>query len=645
MAYLLAKALPFGGAFAILAAVKAYCLLLLMCLLPGLLLAQPPRATDYYLFPIQPGQRGYLSGSMGEMRSTHFHGGIDIKTGGRIGLPVHAAAEGYVWRIRVSSYGYGKALYIKHPNGQFTVYGHLERFAPEIARYVLEQQYAQERFAVDLKLEPGQFPVRRGEVVAYSGNTGSSGGPHLHFEIRNEDEVPLNPLDFGFEEVKDRTRPFVQRLRVVPLEPDSRVEGRFAAQSQTATQRSPGQYRANTTAGQGWVGLQVRAFDRMDGTSNWYGIQKMVLYVNNQEHFRYQMDSISYLLREYIHVARDYAVRKRFRADYYNLYLKDGNQLPAYITGPERGRIYLAPGQSYAIRVELLDSFGNRSVLTTQLKGSQAPPTTQQPDWDAHYQVVDNTLQFYSQADTAVLHQRYATDSLRPSYAMGRYYTYLHDLRCGLPDSVTTERPAQPLAFVGAIPSGVGYKRFTPRLNLAFGQHALFDTLYLRLEHLGPQTFRLHHELVPLYEAITLTYYPDSLPADKSRLCVWRKQGRNLSYIGGEWVEGGKAIRFRTREFGTFTLAEDRTPPRLTVVQQNSGRFACRIFDESSGPDSGIRSFRATLDGQFLLMNYDHKRRYLWSERLDKSQPLQGLLELTITDRAGNVRTYRSQQR
>ncbi len=181
----------------------------------------------YYLFPIRPGHQNFLAGNMSEIRTNHFHSGLDIKTEGRQGLPVYAAADGYVQRIKVSSFGYGNVLYLKHSNGQITVYAHLKDFAPEIAQYMWQKMAEAKQNSLEVNLDPGILKVEKGDIIAYSGNTGSSGGPHLHFEIRDSLERALDPLKFGFSEIKDSTPPIIADVALTPLEYNSRMNGKF----------------------------------------------------------------------------------------------------------------------------------------------------------------------------------------------------------------------------------------------------------------------------------------------------------------------------------------------------------------------------------------------------------------------------------
>ncbi|NOR86316.1 MAG: peptidoglycan DD-metalloendopeptidase family protein, partial [Bacteroidales bacterium] len=185
---------------------------------------EPKYPTDYFRSPIEG--RIYLSGTFGELRSNHFHAGIDIKTAGSVGKNIYAAADGWISRIKISPWGYGNAVYMEHPNGYTTVYGHLKELKGDVTEYIKQQQYKKQSFAVDLYLKANQFPVTKGDIIALSGNSGGSGGPHLHFEIRETaNQEPINPLLFGIE-VKDYITPTIQSIRIFPAEEGALVQGK-----------------------------------------------------------------------------------------------------------------------------------------------------------------------------------------------------------------------------------------------------------------------------------------------------------------------------------------------------------------------------------------------------------------------------------
>ena len=179
------------------------------------LISQEIYPTDYFRKPLDI--ELIPSGTFGELRSNHFHAGIDFKTKQRQGLKVYTAAEGYISRIKISHFGYGKALYITHPNGYVSVYAHLKKFSDKIEKFIKNCQYQKESYEIEEFLSPNELIIEKDEVVAYSGNTGSSGGPHLHFEIRDNEERPINPMLFGIN-IKDTRRPLVQALYAYPLD-------------------------------------------------------------------------------------------------------------------------------------------------------------------------------------------------------------------------------------------------------------------------------------------------------------------------------------------------------------------------------------------------------------------------------------------
>ncbi len=216
--------------------------------------------------PVEPS----LSGNYGELRPNHFHAGLDLKTAGREGLDVMAAGEGHVSRIKISPYGYGKALYIDHPNGTTTVYGHLQRYSPEITAYIKEYQVKQKSFEIDIYPGEEDLPVTAGQVVAISGNTGGSGGPHLHFEVRETaSEVPRNPIVMGFP-ISDTKPPVIDAIGIAPIGLGSRVRN----SEKTAHARVSGSTLATTMPieVEGTFGIEVNGYDSQSGSYNHNGI-------------------------------------------------------------------------------------------------------------------------------------------------------------------------------------------------------------------------------------------------------------------------------------------------------------------------------------------------------------------------------------
>ena len=181
----------------------------------------------YFQSPVKPGARNYLAGNFSELRPNHFHTGLDYKFGGVEGEPIYAVADGWVHKIKISSFGYGNVIYLKHPSGHITLYGHLRNFNPALHAWMKKKMYEAKLNELEINLKKGELPVKKGELIANGGNTGSSGGPHLHFEIRDSLDRAMDPLLAGYSEILDRTPPTPQKIAIVPLELDSRVNGKF----------------------------------------------------------------------------------------------------------------------------------------------------------------------------------------------------------------------------------------------------------------------------------------------------------------------------------------------------------------------------------------------------------------------------------
>lgn len=342
------------------------CILLFMAMFAAVLgvsAQEKPQFSVMFDFPI------YLSGNFGELRSNHFHSGLDFKTQGVVGKPIKCVADGYICRAKVETGGYGQAVYVMHDNGYMTVYGHLDRFTGAISKRIRDYQYANETFSVDLNFTPDQYRVKTGDIIAYAGNTGYSFGPHLHFEVRDSSGNEYHdPMQFFKKRVKDRKPPKALALSVYPKEKRGVVKGADAPFYMDAD----GDRFNDTVEVWGKVGIGVKAFDYMDGTNNKYGVRTIRLYVDGRKVFESVLDKFNYAENRLINSWVDYPRLVRNGDRFQKLFLDDNMPLEALSCGDDRGWLTVDEERCYDVKVHLEDYHGNRSVYGCVLRGKSS---------------------------------------------------------------------------------------------------------------------------------------------------------------------------------------------------------------------------------------------------------------------------------
>ncbi|QKG57104.1 M23 family metallopeptidase [Hymenobacter sp. BRD128] len=618
-------------------------------------------APGYFLFPIAPGQPGFLAASMGELRPNHFHGGLDIKTGGGVNKPVYAAADGYISRLKQSAFGYGNVLYITHPNGLTTVYGHLNKFEGAVAAELLHRQYEKQTYELELFFQPGQFPVKRGEQVALSGNTGGSAGPHVHWEVRDAQDRQLNPLQWGgFAEIQDHTGPTLQALAVEPLAITARVRGRFErAVLVPRLQPLPGANTVwpDTVRCFGQVGLLLQGFDRFDNAWNKNGIQRVTVRVNGQPHYQHIIDAVPFPNgTRQVNNFVDYAYAHTSGRTLQKLWVEDGDDLPFYTpAGLGQGKLDVQDGQVYRIDFELADSYNNKATAHLVLRGEKPTDYAKLPGAAAPgrskltYDITRNLLRataLNAPTDTAgqpqylLLRRGGRQLALRPSYSVGAATTYLYDLRAGLPDSLLLGSLHQAFDRQVMIAPGQETNYATPYVNVAFGSQTLFSNLYLSTVHradaspLAPESWTVGTALVPLYLPLRLTLKPASPPADHARTAIYSVSANGgRAYVGGTWNEAGTQISANLKQFGQFRLYTDTKAPSAQLVGRAGGQLTFRVGDDMSG----LATYKLLVGGRFRLLRYEYKNATLFTVAGDTLGPkLRGPAELHLADQAGN---------
>ncbi|MBV8254276.1 MAG: M23 family metallopeptidase [Chitinophaga sp.] len=553
----------------------------IFCLLPTLLNAQTPGVEKNY-------PQGYfrnplnipieLAGNFGELRPNHFHSGMDIKTQQKENLPVHAAADGYVSRIGVSHTGFGNVLYITHPNGYTTVYAHLNTFFPALQSYVKHQQYQNESWAADIEIPAGKFPVRKGDLVAYSGNTGGSAGPHLHFEIRNTTtEKPLNPLLFGFN-IADTKAPDVYRIAVY-----DRDRSIYEQQPIMIPVKKVGSTYVTTQpvihVNVAKAGLALTAVDRMNNVPNTYGIYEATLIHNNEPDIDFELDNIGYDETRYLNAHIDYKVKKSGGPFLQLMFSLPGNQLDIYHDLKGNGTIDLSDGAVHQMEIQVKDAYGNTSVVKFALQQSGEPTAprscanTMYPDAKNIFE--NNQVEFY-------LDERALYDNICFRYA---------------------EIPAN------------GPKDKS-------------------------NDYQLHTALVPVHDYFDVRLKANKpIPEDLQSKVVMVREGEGSSTSATKLENGWYIGNFR--DFGKFHLEIDTIAPKVTplgikpgAVLSKAGKISFAMSDAS-----GIKSYRAELDGKWLM--FSRKGNVLTYTFDEHCQPGTHTLVMKVTDIAGNEGTYR----
>jgi hypothetical protein len=541
-------------------------------------LAQP----SAYLPPLEGALR--LSGNFGEVRSNHFHAGLDLKTDGVEGKAVRAIADGHVVRINVSPTGYGKALYVEHADGKTSVYAHLREFSSELASYVKTQQYAQEKFAVDLTLPKGKFAVKKGDMIAKSGNSGGSGGPHLHFEIRDtKDQVPLNPLDFGFM-VSDDRAPEMQRLWVYSHATSGHVEGVSTERGFDLT-GSGSSYRLKepaTVRALGPVSFGVAALDRFTGSANACGIYQMTVTVDGTVIHHHILDRMPFDQKRKVNAHIDFEKRQRLRDVVHRSYIAPLNDLKIYKAVIDRGMWHVAPGARHQVSISMSDHAGNRSELSFVLAGQH---------WNGD--LVKQSTQvrdiFYPDMDN-----NFSTSDIRVNIPKGCLY-----------DTLAFSYEMQPACAECLSPVHAIHNMNTP------------------LEDHMSVSIRIHPiRSVDMGKLLIVSFDEGGRPIAEGGTVQW------------QWMTT------KTRSFGRYAVMKDSLPPTIrprNFRDQSETARADTLRFHLEDDLSGIASYRATLNGKWVLMEHDPKTKtllYIKDERFLKGQ---NTLRIWATDKVGNV--------
>lgn len=520
----------------------------------------------------------YLSANFGELRSGHFHGGIDFKTQGQEGKPLYAPADGYISQVGVSAGGYGNSVYITHTNGYTTVFGHLSSFIPAVADTLRNYQYKNRVFAANISFNQEFFPVKRGHLIGYSGNTGYSFGPHLHFELRRtSDNSLLDPLPFFMSRITDTTPPRATQIRIYPQAGIGAVDGGVSDKSYSIIK---GSNSSLDKVPQVWgkIGFGVSAYDYMDGTTNKYGVRSVELYADNRLLFQSLVDSFTFNHNPYIDAWTDYAEQSLNGEWYMRSHVLPGNPLSMLHADSLMGFLEVSEEREYNIRYELSDLYGNKSVYSFPVCG--------------------------------VKQETFVCDTLSPLYLRygQAYIRYLGSAYLQLPSNALYDN-----MFLSA----VSYPIVWPDSSVG-------------------RVYRLSGRPVPLKNPAILSIKPDSITLlNKDKYYICKVQNGKRTYVGGTYSHGVVSALINSLE--SYSIDFDTLGPSITAIDKNQWSARGKIVLNLSDNKTGITRYNCYIDDEWALFSYNTLAKRL--EHDLKEQKIEAgnhTLKVEATDSRGN---------
>lgn len=538
--------------------------------------AQNNYPQDYFSTPLEIPI--VLSGTFAELRTTHFHSGLDIKTQGREGLKVKSVADGFISRIKISHFGYGKALYITHPNGYTSVYAHLQSFAPDIEAFIKKKQYEAESYEIELFPKAEDLPLLKDDLIAYSGNTGGSGGPHLHFEIRDNAERPINPMLFGID-VKDTTAPLIKSIYAYPLNEKSFINKSNTKQKLRLIPLENGDYVTEKIDAIGTLGFGIETIDRQDLAANSNGVYNIQTFLNGNQNFELDFKRFSFDETKHINGLIDYELYTTKKQRIQKLFKKNN---PLSIIKPlvNDGLIAVEDSTNSVYKIRVSDYKNNESWVTISIKGTK--DVISEP-------IKKEKTPYFIKADQTI------------------------NLKEG-------------------------------KVSVDFYKDTFYDDFYLDFE-VKNDTLKLHEDVIFAQKNFRITFdVSNYLDQDKNKLYIARLIGYKNYPAYTYTKRDGDFLIASTKTLGTYALATDSVKPTISSVNFKDGQWLSKyrylkikIDDEGSG----ISNFRATVNGKWILMEYDYKTKTLTHDFNDAIiTETKNNLKVIVTDNVGNNSTF-----
>ncbi|WP_405572361.1 M23 family metallopeptidase [Winogradskyella sp. Asnod2-B02-A] len=550
---------------------------LLLLLLTCSTYAQSEYPQDYFRHPLDIPL--VLAGTFGELRSTHFHAGLDIKTQQKQGLKVYSASKGYVSRIKVSHFGYGKAVYITHPNGYTTVYGHLKKFSKRLEDYIKLCQYEKESFEVEMFPGVEELLVEPNEVIAYSGNTGSSGGPHLHFEIRDNQERPMNPLLFGMQ-VKDSKPPYVSAVFAYPKDDQSTINGKNKRVPLRLIPNKNGDYEVEKIKAHGTIGFGVVSNDKLDLAPNNNGVSNIQTFFNGNKSIEVDFKRFSFEEAKHINRYVDYDYYKSKKSKIQKLFIEKNNPLTLFKDTYDNGYVIVEDSTSSVYKMRIRDYHDNESWVTIPVEGKLETIVRDNLD-------ISNKSLVYSDKATKLT-------------------------------------------------SGF--------ITVNFYKNTLYDDEYIDFK-VSSDTLFLGEDRIAMQKNFYINYDLSHYKEDhQDQLFIARFYGNYKKPYYVSSTRKGNILSARSKSLGTYALATDTVPPKITPINFQNKKWISKyryLKVKITDDLSGISKYRATVNGKWILMEYDYKTNTLTHDFNDNIvNDTKNELKIIVTDNVGNSSTF-----
>ncbi|MBC7745487.1 MAG: M23 family metallopeptidase [Flavobacterium sp.] len=537
---------------------------------------------DYFRAPLD--LTPIISGSFGELRSNHFHSGMDYKTNQKEGYPVYAVADGFISRLRVQSVGFGNAVYITHPNGFSSVYGHLQRFNDRISQIIKMYQYRIESFEVDFPLLFIEIPVKKGEIIAWSGNSGSSGGPHLHFEIRDtQTEETINPQLFGLT-VADRIKPFINGIYLYRLDDQPFTKNTYQQFFQVSG--TGGEYKLSPNKvlnAYGEVGFGIVTFDKNSASDNVLGVYSIELFLDEKVIYSSVWERFFFDHSRSINSHLDYPAYITSGKRIQKSFIEPGNPLTLYKNLQNSGSIHLYDTEIHKLKYVITDVAGNTSNLYFSVKND-------------------------------------------PLLVIATKKPVLN-----IPFLFNRENNFNNTNIKIHAPAGCLYRNFDFTYSILPNPAGSYSKIH-----------QIHTRLVPLNNPVDIFIKPDSTlnPELTDKAVIVNTRGTTvISSVDDGFIKGS------IREFGNYYLKVDTVAPRISAVNIRDKKMMkgiSKIIFNISDNLSGIRSFRATIDNHWVLMEYDAKTARLWHTFDDRTVAGTHQFEMEVVDMKMNRTTFKA---